>query len=245
MHNLFRAFFVSGLFLLATSLYAQDEPEAPADKGWTGKGEFGYVSTSGNTDTSSLNVALDFERETELWRFKLGGTALSSSKNGDKDAERYTAGLQVDRKFGEKSYAFAAYRYDADKFGAYDPQQSITAGYGRQLMKSDKHELKGEVGIGYKKLKATDTGETSSEMIGRFMLDDVWHITSTTDWLNHLLVEAGSDNTFTQFKTGVVVAMNEKFALKFGWEYRHNTTIPPGVTDKTDTTTTANLVYNF
>jgi len=245
MHNLLKAFLVSGSLLLAGNLYAQDEPEAPADTGWTGKGEFGYVSTSGNTDTQSLNLALGFERETELWRYKFGGTALKSSKDGETDAQRYTAVAQIDRKFGEKSYAFAAYRYDADKFGAYDPQQSITAGYGRQLMKSERHELNGEIGIGYKKLKATDTGETSNEMIGRFMLDDVWNITSNTDWLNHLLVEAGSDNTFTQFNTGVVVAMNEKFALKFGWEYRHNTTIPPGTTDKTDTTTTANLVYNF
>ncbi len=39
--------------------------------------------------------------------------------------------------------------------------------------------------------------------------------------------------------------MSERFALKLGWEYRHNSEIPVGVLDKTDTTTTANLVYNF
>ncbi|MGA9572372.1 MAG: DUF481 domain-containing protein, partial [Lysobacterales bacterium] len=175
----------------------------------------------------------------------LAATYLSSSKNGDKDAERFTANLQGDRKLNEKSYIFLAYRYDADKFGAYDPQQSITTGYGRQLMKSEKHELNGEIGVGYKKLKATDTGVTSSEMIGRFFLDDVWKITPNTAWNNRVLVEAGSDNTFTQFNTGLVVSMNEKFAIKLGWEYRHNSEIPPGVVDKTDTTTTANLVYNF
>ena len=244
MRDFCKTILVGGSLLLATNLYAQDEPEA-AETGWTGKGEFGYVSTSGNTDTQSLNLAFAFARETQDWRFKLGATALSSSKNGDKDAKRYTADLQADRKLNEKSYIFAAYRYDADKFGAYDPQQSITVGYGRQLMKSDKHELNGEVGIGYKKLKATDGGETSNEMIGRFLLDDVWNITSNTAWNNRVLVETGSDNTFTQFNTGLVVAMNEKFAVKLGWEYRHNSEIPAGVEDKTDTTTTANLVYNF
>lgn len=245
MNQFIKAFAVSGLFLVAGNLYAQDDTEVTEDTGWTGKGEFGYVSTSGNTDTNSLNVALAFERETPLWRFKIGGTALSSSKNGEKDAERYTAAFQVDRKFGEKSYAFAGYRYDADKFGAYDPAQSVTAGYGRQLMNTEKNELNGEIGAGYKKMKATDTGEVTNEFIVRLMLNDVWHLTKTTDWINHLLVEAGSENTFTQFDTGVVVSMNDKFALKFGWEYRHNTTVPPGTADKTDTTTTANLVYNF
>jgi putative salt-induced outer membrane protein len=230
--------------LLASGVYAEDEPEV-LDTSWKGIGEFGFVSTSGNTDTESLNLRLEFTKETEDWRFRLGGTALTSSKDGSKDAQRYTAELQTDRKLTEKSYLFAAYRYDADKFGAYDPQQSITVGYGRELMKSDRHQLNGEVGIGYKKSEAADSGETSNEMIGRFLLDDIWTITANTAWNNRLLIEAGSDNTFTQFNSGLVVSMSERFALKLGWEYRHNSDIPAGVADKTDTTTTANLVYNF
>ena len=244
MRNLMTVMLAGSSIFLASSVFAQDEPEV-LDTSWKGIGELGFVSTSGNTDTESLNVRLEFTKESENWRYKLGGTALTSSKNGTKDAKRYTADLQTDRKLSEKSYLFAAYRYDADKFGAYDPQQSITTGYGRQLMKSDRHELNGEVGIGYKKLKETVSGDTSSEMIGRFLLDDVWIITPSTAWNNRVLVEAGSDNTFTQFNTGLVVSMNERFALKLGWEYRHNSEIPVGVTDKTDTTTTANLVYNF
>ncbi len=244
MRNTVKLIMASGLFLFAAGAIAQDEPEV-LDTSWNGVGEFGFVSTSGNTDTQSLNLRLEFIKETEKWRYRLGGTALSSSKDGDKDAERYTAEGQVNRKLNEKSYIFGVYRYDADKFGAYDPQQSITAGYGRRLMKSEKHELNGEVGVGYKKSKTAGTGETSDEMIGRFLLDDIWSITPSTVWNNRLLVEAGSDNTFTQFNTGLVVSMSERFALKLGWEYRHNTEIPVGVLDKTDTTTTANLVYKF
>jgi putative salt-induced outer membrane protein len=244
MRNVFKVMLAGGSILLASGVYAEDEPEV-LDTSWKGIGEFGFVSTSGNTDTESLNLRLEFTKETEDWRFRLGGTALTSSKDGTKDAQRYTAELQTDRKLTEKSYLFAAYRYDADKFGAYDPQQSITVGYGRELMKSDRHQLNGEVGIGYKKSEAADSGETSDEMIGRFLLDDIWTITANTAWNNRLLIEAGSDNTFTQFNSGLVVSMSERFALKLGWEYRHNSDIPAGVADKTDTTTTANLVYNF
>ena len=244
MKDLFKVISASGLLLFAANVFAQDEEEV-LDTSWNGVGEFGFVSTSGNTDTQSLNLALEFTKETEHWGYRIAGAALSSSKDGSKDAERYTAELQANRKINEKSYVFGVYRYDADKFGAYDPQQSITAGYGRQLMKSEKHELNGEIGIGYQKLKATSTGITENQMIGRFFLDDIWTITDTTVWNNRLLVEAGSDNTFTQFNTGLVVSMSERLALKIGWEYRHNSDIPPGVLDKTDTTTTANLVYNF
>ena len=244
MKNLFKVISASGLLLCAANVFAQDEEEV-LDTSWNGVGEFGFLSTSGNTDTQALNLRLQFTKETEDWRFRLGGTALSSSKDGDKDAERYTAELQADRKIDEKSYVFGVYRYDSDKFGAYDPQQSIAVGYGRQLMKSERHELNGEIGIGYKKQKAVSTGITDNQMIARFLLDDIWTITDTTVWNNRLLVEAGSDSTFTQFNTGLVVSMSERLALKLGWEYRHNSDIPVGVLDKTDTTTTANLVYNF
>lgn len=235
---------LAATFLVTGSVYAQDEEEV-LDTSWNGVGEFGFVSTSGNTDTETLNLRLEFTKQTENWLYRLGGTALSSSKDGNKDAERYTAEFQADRVLNEKSYLFGVYRYDADKFGAYDPQQSVTFGYGRQLMKSDRHELKGEVGVGYRKLEDRVTGESSSGVIGRLLLEDMWMITASTTWNNRLLVETGSDNTFTLFNTGLVVAMNERFALKLGYEVRHNSDIPISVSDKTDTTTTVNLVYNF
>jgi putative salt-induced outer membrane protein len=244
MRTLIKITLASALFLLATSVYAQDESEV-IDTSWSGVGEFGFVSTSGNTDTETLNLKLEFIKNTAYWRYRLGGAALTSAKDGNNDAERYTAELQGDRKINEKSYVFGVFRYDADKFGAYDPQQSVTFGYGRQMMKSEKHELKGEIGVGYRKLELATSGETNSEVIGRFLLEDSWAITASTAWNNRLLVEAGADNTFTLFNTGLVVSMSERFALKLGYEIRNNTDIPVSVTDKTDTTTTMNLVYNF
>jgi putative salt-induced outer membrane protein len=232
-----------GLFLLGGNVLAQDGKDP--DHGWHGKGELGYVDTSGNTESTAFNLALEILKNTKNWRYRFGATALLTSKNGDKDTERYSAELQGDRKLSEKSYIFAAYRYDSDKFGAYDPQQSVTAGYGRELIKTENHQLKGEIGVGYKKSEERLTGVSSSEAIARFLLEDAWQVFSTTTWNNRLLVETGSDNTFTLFNTGVVVSMTERFALKVGWEYRHNSTIPLGTVDKTDTTTSANLVYNF
>jgi len=39
--------------------------------------------------------------------------------------------------------------------------------------------------------------------------------------------------------------MTDLFAVKLGFEYRHNTKVPPGDSKKTDTITSVNLVYNF
>jgi putative salt-induced outer membrane protein len=153
--------------------------------------------------------------------------------------------VQSDRKLSEINWLFGAFRWDADKFGSYDPQLSLTAGYGHQLMQSDRHELKGEIGAGYRRLTETVSNDESSEAIARFLLDDWWQIFASTRWTNRLLIETGSSNTFTQFNTGLAVSMTDRFAVKLGFEARHNTKIPPGDTEKTDTITSVNLVYDF
>jgi putative salt-induced outer membrane protein len=245
MRDLFRNMMVGGLFLLSTSVYAQDDAEEEVKLGWSGVGELGYVKTTGNTDSSALNGKLEFIRTTENWRYRFLGTVLTTSENGTKDNERYTAEAQADRKLDEKSYVFGVYRYDADKFGSYDPSQSATVGYGRELMKSENHVLKGEIGVGYRKLDERLTGESESDAILRFLLDDAWQVFKTTSWTNRLLVETGSNNTFTQWNTGLTVSMTDAFAIKVGFELRNNSKVPPGDTEKTDTITSVNLVYNF
>ena len=247
MRNLTKITLASVLFLLASSVYAQDEAEEADPLGWEGEGEFGFVNTSGNTDSTALNLKLNFIRTGERWRHRFTGTALMTSENGIEDNERYTMEVQSDRKLNEKSWLFGAFRWDADKFGSYDPQMSLTTGYGRELMKSEKHFLKGEIGGGYRKLEERISGDSSSEFIGRFLLDDSWQIFTTTLWTNRLLVEVGSSNTFTQFNSGLGISMTDKFAVKLGYEVRHNTDVPDDIADseKTDTITSVNLVYNF
>ncbi len=244
MNKLAQMMLLVSLILITANVFAQDEEEE-ITLGWEGAGEFGFVSTTGNTDSLALNAKLNFVLTQERWRHRFTGTVLHTSEDGVTDNERYTLELQSDRKFNEKSWLFGAFRWDADKFGSYDPQLSVTTGYGRQLMKSENHELKGELGAGYRKLEERLTGEESNEVILRFLLDDSWQIWSTTLWTNRLLVESGSSNTFSQFNTGLAVAMTDKFAVKLGFEARHNTKTPPGDTENTDTITSVNLVYNF
>lgn len=235
---------LAGMLLLTASVYAQDAEEEAVDP-WEGTGEFGFVSTTGNTETIALNAKLNFVRTGPKWRHRFSGTALHTSEDGIQDNERYTVEVQSDRKLNEKSWMFGAFRWDADKFGSYDPQTSFSTGYGRLLMKSEKHELKGEIGAGYRSLTETISRDESSEAIIRFLMDDTWQVFKTTKWTNRLLVESGSSNTFTQFNSGLSVSMTDRFAIKLGFEIRNNTKIPPDDSEHTDTITSANLVYNF
>ena len=248
MRDLVKLIFLSGLCLFATGVYAHEEneeEEVVAPKAWEGSGELGFVSTTGNTESEALNAKLEFVRTGKRWRHRFTGTALSTSEDGIKDNERYTVEIQSDRALTEKSWLFGAFRWDADKFGTYDPSVSLTAGYGYQLMVSERHELRGEIGAGYRSLEETVSGRESSELIGRFLLDDWWQVFGNTKWTNRLLVEYGSSNTFTLFNTGLAVSMTEKLAVKVTFEARNNSSIPPGDSEHLDTVTGVNVVYNF
>lgn len=237
---------VAALLGFSQPVMAHDpEEEEEKTEGWTGSGELGYVQTSGNTDTSALNVALKFMYEKDNWRHTLGATALRSEKDGELDAERYTFGAQTDYKLSERSYIFGALRYDADKFAPYDPVSSISAGYGYTIIDNDAHHLLGEIGVGYRMQEEAVTGEDANEAILRGRVDYIWTISDSTKFANLFLVESGSDNTFMQNDTSLSVAINDKFAVRAAFQWRHNTELPPGAVDDTDTQFTTNLVYNF
>ncbi len=230
----------AALFLLSAPVAAEDDPP----EGWSGTGELGFVKVTGNTETETLNMALEFIYNRDKWRHTLGGTALRSKKSGTVDAERWTVRGQSDYKFSEKSYMFGSFRHDSDKFAGFDPVTSVSAGYGRELVNNEKHFLLGEIGAGYRWQEVAATGESENDAIVRGRLDYRWTVTESTEFGNQFLVEAGSDNTFVQNDTSLAVAINSKFAIKLAYQIRYNTDPPLG-SDDTDTTFTTNLVYSF
>ncbi len=237
-----KSIYAAVLLLFTAPILAQDAEEE-ADNGWSGKGELGFVSTSGNTDTTTLNLGLEFIKEDDKWRHRFAAAALNAEDTGTTTAERYGLEWQSDWKLSDISWVFGAVRYESDKFSAYDNQQTLTAGYGRKFIDTAASQFTGEIGIGFRDAELR-TGHSESGAIVRGVLDYTRTVTDNSEFTNRFLVESGSDNTFLQNLAGFSVSMNDKFAVKLGFEWRHNTDVPFGV-DDTDTITSANLVYNF
>ncbi len=243
MKKLCKLSYLAVALVFTPALLLAEEPEAP-DYGWSGKGELGFVSSSGNTDTRSLNLALELIYEVEKWRHRLSAGALYAENGGNKTANRYDLGAQSDYKLSKKSYVFGALRYEKDDFSAYEDQTTAAIGYGRKLLDNKKHKLKVEAGAGYRTASLAPSGKSEDGVLFRGLLDWAWQLTPSTSLGERFLVETGSDNTFMQNDLGLSVAINSRFAVKLGYQVRNNSDVPPGV-DKTDTLTSANLVYNF
>jgi len=260
--------------LLSIALAGLAMPLAAQADGWSGSGELGFAAARGNAKSENLNARLQFDREDETWKNNFYLTALRAKgetkvtvvENGqavaqdryDLTANRYEAGASAGYKLDERSYVVGALRYENDDFAPFEYQAVISIGYGYTLFATPDTELSFEVGPGYKRSRPADVigpevedGQlvrhvfsAEGEVVGRGLVAFKHSFNESTSFVDTLLVEAGSDNTFVQNDAGLQVDMSKKFALKVGYQVRHNTDAAPGL-KKTDQLFTTNLVYKF
>ncbi|MBK8068515.1 MAG: DUF481 domain-containing protein [Rhodanobacteraceae bacterium] len=223
---------------------------AIAEDGWKGSGELGLALTRGNSETESLNAKLGLSFEDTQWKHDIGASALRQKGEIDGTdelqltANRYELSGSSAWKFSERAYLIGSLRYENDDFAPYEYQTIASIGAGWYAVKNDTTQWLFEGGPGYRRYKEVATGQTDGEAVFRGRMAYNHAFNAQTSFENILLVEAGSDNTFAQNDSGVVVKMNAKLALKAGLQFRHNSDVAPGL-KKTDSLFTTNLVYSF
>jgi putative salt-induced outer membrane protein len=157
-------------------------------------------------------------------------------------AQRWEVRGQSDYKFTERAYWFGAGRYEDDRFSAYDFQATAATGLGYKFIDTERTKFWIQGGPGYRYAEFNQTGESEDGVIFRGDLGWDHQLTETTKIVERFLVETGSENTYFQNDLGLEVSMSDRLALRVGYQYRHNTDVPPGV-EKTDTLTTLGLIY--
>jgi putative salt-induced outer membrane protein len=248
--------FAAGSALCAATAFAADAPPPPEGV-WLGKGQLGYVGTQGNTDSKSLNAALDMTEYNGPWKHAAHLGALYGSQAGITSANRWDLGWQSDYKVNARLFGFGALRYLDDKFGGFQYQGSATAGVGYKFVDTDTFKLAGQLGAGYRSAKPQAiTKDTSGAVISRTYGStqgdaivtaglDYWQaLTKTTTLTDKLMVESGKDNTLITNALALTVKMSDKLALGVGYAIQDNTKAVAPV-KKLDAIETVNLVYSF
>ena len=236
---------------------ADDAPPPPPEGVWTGKGQAGYVSSKGNTDSKSANVALDMALVEGPWKhtFHLGG--LYGQSAGVVSAERWDTAGQSNHDLTANLFAFGGLRYQHDMFSGFQYQASATAGLGYKIFDTDATKLSAQIGVGYRRLRPEDltlapSGGVSERTlepaegsaVGTFAATYSQTLSSTTTLSDKLLVESGSTDTLITNALALAVKISTKLALSVGYNIQDNTK-PPANLKKLDTLETVNLVYSF
>ncbi|RDH83016.1 MAG: hypothetical protein DIZ80_12195 [endosymbiont of Galathealinum brachiosum] len=210
---------------------------------WTGEGEFGFTSTSGNTDSKNLNAKLGIGKKHDKWEHNAKLELLKASADGADSADSMVLTEKSEYRFVEKTFAYGKLRHEEDEFSGFDHQSVISFGAGHVFIDGGKHNLEGSVGIGYRDLE-TDAGTEEQEAIIDGELKYAYKISETSEFNQNFYIESGDSNTYSKSETFLKLVIVGNLGAKFGYEVKRNSDVPVG-TDKTDTITTVTLVYTF
>lgn len=240
-------FLLSLVALTAQAAEHSVDGEAPADESLpriSGSVGIGAVSTSGNTESQSLNVDIATTVEYAVWRHKVKLTGYQASEEGDDTAERYETSLQSDYRLTERDYLFVRGGYQSDKFGAFDRRASLTGGYGRRVLDRGGKTLDLEAGAGRRVSEPDGTNDRLYENIVRLFGGFEWAFNGHSSFSQTLEVESGEENTESESVSAIRSRLVEDLSLRVSHTVTHNSDVPVG-TDKTDTLTSVAVEYAF
>lgn len=210
---------------------------------WSLAAEIGFVMTSGNTKTQTINSKFNATLDQINWRNNIHLEALKTSNSNITSAEKYLFSTKHDWKMQRQNYLFSLLIYEDDRFSGFDFQTTASLGYGHHLNMTRFTGLSTEIGLGFRKNKLAN-GESQNEGIISLAADYLWKISNTSDFKEALNTHLGEEIIVTKSITSVTAKIKNDLAMKLTYSIKHTNKVPVN-TDKMDTETAITLVYTF
>jgi putative salt-induced outer membrane protein len=238
-----KSIFVAITLLASGQVLAQAAPATEEESPWSGAVSLGYLSTSGNTNTTSYSTKVGVGYQSGDWKHAFSGSAQGSDTEEVTTAEAYQAGWKSELSFTEHDFLFGTVDWRKDRFSGVDQQITEAIGYGRRILDTPKHLLSVGLGVGHRQADLSD-GTSESGVIGRGSVDYNWKFSETANFDQKLVVESGSDNTYIESVSAVRAKLLSDFALVLSYTIKQNSDVPIG-TEKTDKMTAISIEYAF
>ena len=241
---MFRKVLLAAAFFTCTgTVCAQEEAAAEEEGPWSGNLSLGYLSTSGNTDTTSYKTKFAIGYTQSDWEHRFEGSSTGADESDVTTAESYQAGWRSAYNFTEHDFVFGTVDWRKDRFAGVTEQLSAALNYGRRVIDTPKHMLALGIGAGFKDSERSD-GTSANGAIGRGSLLYDWAFSETAGFNQGVVVESGSGNTYIESVSEVRAKLLGDFALVVSYTIKHNTDVPVA-SEKTDRLSAVSIEYAF
>ncbi|WP_404338716.1 YdiY family protein [Pseudoalteromonas mariniglutinosa] len=222
--------------------------------------EFGFIVSSGNTNSTSFKFKGNIYQDLENWRnqFKID-TLYKRDRNDDSgqdevSADRIFVSGQGNYKLGVKNESFFLYGdYEEDQFSGLEYKGTIATGYGNRLYKGSKNTVDFDIGPGlYRSVIDQETElaegeeETKTGYLLRLALQWERTVSKRTRFNQDVSLEQSLSglNSRVKSETSLVSKIIGAVSLKFTYMYRYNSK-PEEDKLKYDSELSATFVYSF
>jgi putative salt-induced outer membrane protein len=213
---------------------------------WSGSAEVSFLSTSGNTSTSSFGGAVEVDYKPAPWAVIFKANYLHAETDHVTTAEQFASSLKGLRDLTPRLDVYVAGGYLRNRFSGIDALYTGEGGAGYKIVKGDVHTLRVELGFGYTH-KEQALGGNLDYAILHSGLGYAWKFSRTaafTEDASYNLDLSDSSNWFFVNKAAIAAALTSTFSLKASWTLLYSNE-PVPTFKKTDTTTAVALVAKF
>ena len=218
----------------------------PSPPLWTGSAEFSFLTTSGNTSTSSLGGALELDYKPAPWAVVVKAGYLHASTDSVTTAEQLNFSLKGIRDLTPRIDLFVGAGYLRNRFAGFNSLISGEAGAGYKLLLGPVHTLRAELGAGYVHEDQL-LGNNRSYASARAGLGYSWQFSKTAGFTNdfsYLYDLSDSNNWIISEKAAITASLTSIFSLKASYTLLYNHE-PVPTFKRTDTVTAVALVAKF
>jgi len=237
------------IILAAMPLFAQEEEDAEKpEPTWVGSLGLSFVSTSGNTDTTTGGLEFLLDRKPEPWGLAFVARGNRAEQDGETTAENYLVAARVLRTLSERWEGYGGLQYSRDPFAGLDGRLVASVGATYLAVESAKHKLSFDMGLAYTSEDRVPPEPDVSFPGGEFGLIWEWKLSENAKLTERFMYYPNFDDSAdwrVASLTGLESAINSWLALKLSFDLRYRNEPISEEYESTDTTTTASVVFNF
>ncbi len=237
--------------LLTTAASVMVASPAFADsftEGWGGEASLSGSTTSGNTSTTDIGLALHLNKTQGAWKHNFDTTYDLGKAGGFDNKNRWYIGYKLDRKINDRLYVYGNANYFTDDFGPFKQGSFIGTGLGYQVIEPDPMAWALEGGVGYRSQKTRESGIIPSFKESEFAVRGAsnfdYKLNDAVSFYNNSEVIWSQSDTYMWNDTGITATLAGNLAARFSFRVDHHTDVPVGI-KKTDTITRGSLVYTL
>jgi len=225
---------------LSTALNADDT------RLWKNAAELSYVSTSGNTRTSTIAGKNLLNYEDNLKAFEVGAGGLGTKNDGNVTGEQFNIYEKISIKYLWSHYAFERIGWNKDRFAGIANKWDMSVGIGRNIIDRADDKLSFEVGSGYvfeDRMKGNNQSFATYRGYFKYMhnLSPTANASQNLEYLGNF---QNSADYHIHAETSLITSISTHFSLKvsYVWNYANK---PVSGYKKTDTTTSMAIIVNY
>jgi putative salt-induced outer membrane protein YdiY len=224
-------------------------PPPPPDPLWTGSIGAGFSFTSGNADTSTINVGVDLSSRPKARNvFKAEGLYLRGEKDGDLNVNRLSIKMRDEYRRAPHMFVYGQVEYLRDTFKDIQYLVAPTVGLGYKVWdEADVRILAFDAGLGVKSEKdvlkplQTNAAVTAAERVLGKLSDHA------TVWQSVAALWTADDfgDALYTLKLGLAATLTARSQLKVELADFYKTEPPDDTVQKNDVSIVTAVVYKF